>query len=68
MLKFTPNLLFIRSSLLNVFKEKISSKIIVELWEKAFKNVKKYFESDENIQLIDEEFDAHSSSDKDHMT
>ncbi|GET65569.1 uncharacterized protein OCT59_027508 [Rhizophagus irregularis] len=42
---------------LQPIEEKISSKVIVGLRGRAFKNVKKYFESDENIQLIDEEFD-----------
>ena len=62
-----PNLLSVRNTLLNAFKEKISSKVIVGLWRRALKNAKEYFESDENIQLIDDEFDAYSSSDEDHV-
>ena len=62
-----PNLLSVRNTLLNAFKEKISSKTIVSLWRRALKNAKEYFESDENIQLMDEEFDAYVSSDKDHI-
>ncbi|PKC74109.1 hypothetical protein RhiirA1_450365 [Rhizophagus irregularis] len=38
---------------LQPIEEKISSKVIVEFRRRAFKNGKKYFESDENIQLID---------------
>jgi len=63
-----PNLLSIKNTLLSTFKEKISSKVIIELWRKALKNAKKYFESNKNIRLIDDEFDAYSSSDKDYMT
>ncbi|GBC22902.2 hypothetical protein H257_11777 [Rhizophagus irregularis DAOM 181602=DAOM 197198] len=44
-----PNLLSVRNTLLNAFKEKISSKVIVGLWRRALKNAKEYFESDENI-------------------
>ncbi|GBC06068.1 hypothetical protein RclHR1_06600002 [Rhizophagus clarus] len=62
-----PNLLSVRNTLLNAFKEKISSKVIVGLWRRALKNAKEYFESDENIQLLDEEFDGYSSSDNDHV-
>ena len=61
------NLLSVRNTLLNAFKEKISSKVIVGLWRRALKNAKDYFESDENIQLTDEEFDAYDSSDNDHV-
>jgi len=61
------NLLSVRNTLLNAFKEKVSSKVIVGLWRRALKNAKEYFESDENIQLIDNEFDAYSSSDEDHV-
>ncbi|CAG8735941.1 4636_t:CDS:2 [Rhizophagus irregularis] len=35
-----PNLLSIRNTLLNAFKEKISSKVIVGLWRRALKNAK----------------------------
>lgn len=62
-----PNLLSVRNALLNAFKEKISSKIIVGLWRRALKNAKEYFESDESIQLMDEEFDTYGSSDEDHI-
>ena len=62
-----PNLLSVRNTLLNAFKEKISSKVIVGLWRRALKNAKEYFESDEDIQLTDEEFDAYGSSDNDHV-
>jgi len=61
------NLLSVRNTLLNAFKEKISSKVIVGLWRRALKNAKEYFESDENIQFIDDGFDAYSSSDDDHV-
>ena len=61
------NILSVRNTLLNAFKEKISSKVIVGLWRRALKNAKEYFESDENIQFIDDEFDAYSSSDDDHV-
>jgi len=61
-----PNLLSVRNTLLNAFKEKISSKVIVGLWRRALKNAKEYFESDENIQFTDDEFDAYSSSDDDY--
>ncbi|PKY48010.1 hypothetical protein RhiirA4_463452 [Rhizophagus irregularis] len=47
-----PNLLSVKNTLLNAFKEKISSKVIVGLWRRALKNAKEYFESDESIQLI----------------
>ncbi|EXX70049.1 hypothetical protein H257_06683 [Rhizophagus irregularis DAOM 181602=DAOM 197198] len=62
-----PNLLSVRNTLLNAFKEKISSKVIVGLWRRAIKNTKEYFESDENIQFTDDEFDAYSSFDDDHV-
>ena len=61
------NLLSVKNTLLNAFKEKVSSKVIVGLWRRALKNAKEYFESDENIQLIDDEFDAYNSSDEDHV-
>ena len=61
-----PNLLSVRNTLLNAFKEKSSSKVIVGLWRRALKNAKEYFESDENIQFTDDEFDAYSSSDDDY--
>jgi hypothetical protein len=47
--------------------KKISLKTIVGLWRRTLKNVKEYFESDESIQLIDDEFDAYSSSDENYM-
>ena len=43
-----PNLLSVRNTLLNVFKEKITSKVIVGFWKKVLKNAKEYFASDEN--------------------
>jgi len=51
------NLLSVRNTLLDAFKTKINTKVIVGLWRKALKNAKEYFESDEDIQLIDEELD-----------
>ncbi|UZO00879.1 uncharacterized protein OCT59_011994 [Rhizophagus irregularis] len=46
---------------------KIAEAIIVGLWRRAIKNTKEYFESDENIQFTDDEFDAYSSFDDDHV-
>ena len=59
------NLLSVRNTLLDAFKTKINTKVIVGLWRKALKNAKEYFESDEDIQLIDEEFDDYDDSDND---
>jgi len=55
-----PNLLSVRNTLLNAFKEKISSKVIVGLWRRALKNAKENFESNEKIQFTDDEFDAYT--------
>ncbi|PKY44525.1 hypothetical protein RhiirA4_458856 [Rhizophagus irregularis] len=55
------------NTLLNAFKEKISSKVIVGLWRRTLKNAKEYFESNENIQFINDEFDVYSNSDYNHV-
>ncbi len=62
------NLLSIRNTLLSAFKKKISSKVIIGLWRRVLKNTKEYFKSDENIWLINDEFNAYSSSNEDHIT
>ena len=59
------NLLSIRNTLLNAFKNKINSHVIVGFWRKALKNAKEYFDSDENLQLINEEIDNYNDSDDD---
>ncbi|CAB4413551.1 unnamed protein product [Rhizophagus irregularis] len=62
-----PNLLSVRNTLLDAFKKKVTSQVIIGLWRRALKNAKKYLESDEDSQLIDDELDEYSSSDKDHV-
>ena len=59
------NLLSIQNTLLNAFKNKINSQIIVLFWRKALKNAKEYFESDKDAQSINEEFDDYGDSDND---
>ncbi|GBB86558.1 hypothetical protein RclHR1_12990007 [Rhizophagus clarus] len=63
-----PNLLSVRNTFLNAFKKKINPQIIIGLWQRALKNAKDYFESDEMAHLTDEEFGDHSDSDDDHVT
>jgi hypothetical protein len=63
-----PNLLSIINTLLDIFKKKLLQKVIVGLWRRALKNAKKYFESDKSIQFFEEEFDAQSNSDYNHMS
>ena len=63
-----PNLLSVRNTLLDAFKKKITSQVIVGLWRRSLKHAKDYLESDEDVQLIDEEFDDDSNSDDDHVT
>ncbi|CAB5382432.1 unnamed protein product [Rhizophagus irregularis] len=60
-----PNLLSIRNTLLDAFKNKINSKVILRLWRKTLKNAKAYFEADENANLIGEESDDYSDTDDD---
>ncbi|GES95996.1 hypothetical protein H257_11777 [Rhizophagus clarus] len=60
-----PNLLFIRNTLLNAFKKKIDSKVIIGLWKRALKYAKEYRETDEYAQLIEEDFDDYDDSDDD---
>ncbi|GET50012.1 hypothetical protein H257_11777 [Rhizophagus irregularis DAOM 181602=DAOM 197198] len=60
-----PNLLSIRNTLLDAFKNKINSKVILGLWRKTLKNAKAYFEADENANLIGEESDDYSDTDDD---
>ncbi|GES77743.1 hypothetical protein H257_11777 [Rhizophagus clarus] len=62
-----PNLLSVRNTLLEAFKRKITSQVILGLWRRALKNAKEYFESDEDAQLIDDEFNDDSDSDEDHV-
>ena len=63
-----PNLLSVRNTLLEAFKKKITSQVIIGLLKRALKNAKEYFETDENAQLIDDEFDDYSNFDDDHVT
>lgn len=60
-----PNLLSIRNTLLNAFKEKINSKVIVGLWRRTLKYAKEYRETDEYAQLIKEDIDDYDNSDDD---
>ncbi|GBC03350.1 hypothetical protein RclHR1_05080016 [Rhizophagus clarus] len=62
-----PNLLSVRNTLLEAFKRKITSQVILGLWRRALKNAKEYFKSDEDAQLIDDEFNDDSDSDEDHV-
>ena len=62
------NLLSVRNTLLDAFKKKITSQVIIGLWRKALKHAKDYFESDEGAYLIDEELSDYSGSDEDHVT
>jgi hypothetical protein len=57
--------LSIRNTLLDAFKKKIDSKVVIGFWKKALKNAKEYFEIDEHIHLTDEESDDYSDSDDD---
>jgi transposase len=43
-----PNLLSIQNTLLNAFKEKINSKVIIGLWRRTLKYAKEYRETDNN--------------------
>jgi transposase len=61
------NLLSVRNTLLEAFKKKITSQVILGLWKRALKNAKEYFESDDNARLIDDEFNEVSDSDDDHV-
>src|SRR6185436_3366783 len=49
------DLLAVRNILLCAFKKKINSKIIVGWWRKVLKRAKDYKESDETVNLLDEE-------------
>ncbi|CAB4383076.1 unnamed protein product [Rhizophagus irregularis] len=60
-----PNLLSVRNTLLNAFKKKITSQVIIGFWRRALKNAKKYLEFDDNAQLMDEDFDEYDNSDED---
>ncbi|CAG8734294.1 uncharacterized protein OCT59_002772 [Rhizophagus irregularis] len=60
-----PNLLSIQNTLLDAFKNKINSKVILRLWRKTLKNAKAYFEANENANLIGEESDDYSDTDDD---
>ena len=62
-----PNLLSVRNTLLDAFKKKITSQVIIRFWRRALKHAKEYLEYDEDAQLIDNKFDAYSSSDNDYM-
>ncbi|GES84188.1 hypothetical protein H257_11777 [Rhizophagus clarus] len=62
-----PNLLSVRNTLLEAFKRKITSQVILGLWRRALKNAKEYFKSDEDVQLIDDEFNDDSDYDEDHV-
>jgi transposase len=62
-----PNLLSVRNTLLDAFKKKITSHVIIGFWKKALKHAKEYLEYDDNAQLTDDEFDEYSSSDDDHV-
>ncbi|GBC24639.2 fatty-acid amide hydrolase 2-B-like [Rhizophagus irregularis DAOM 181602=DAOM 197198] len=62
-----PNLLSIRNTLLDAFKKKVTSQVIIGLWRRVLKNAKKYLESDEDAQLIDDKLDEYSSFDEDHV-
>jgi hypothetical protein len=61
------NLLSVRNTLLDAFKKKITSQVIIGLWKRALKHAKEYLEYDEDAQLMDDEFDEYSSSDNDHV-
>ncbi|GES82306.1 hypothetical protein H257_11777 [Rhizophagus clarus] len=54
-----------RNTLLNTFKEKIDSKVIIGLWRRALKYAKEYCETDKYAQLIEEDFDDYDDSDDD---
>ncbi|CAB4420948.1 unnamed protein product [Rhizophagus irregularis] len=54
-----------QNTLLNAFKEKINSKVIVGLWRRALKYAKEYHETDEYAQLIKEDIDDYDDSDDD---
>ncbi|CAB4432492.1 unnamed protein product [Rhizophagus irregularis] len=60
-----PNLLSVRNTLLNAFKKKITSQVIIGFWRRALKNAKEYLEFDDNAQLMDEDFDEYDNSDED---
>src|SRR5437763_9046250 len=62
------NLLSVRNTLLDAFKKKITSQVIIGLWRKALKHAKDYFESDKGTYLIDEELSDYSGSDEDYVT
>ena len=49
--------------MLDAFKEKIISQVVIGFWKKALNNAKEYLEHDEEVQLIDEEFDDYDSFD-----
>ncbi|GES74567.1 hypothetical protein H257_11777 [Rhizophagus clarus] len=49
------------------FSDELRKPELLEL-RRALKNAKEYFEFDKNIQLIDDEFDAYSTSDEDYVT
>ena len=59
------NLLDIRNKLLKAFKEKITSKVIVELWKRALTRAKEYKESDNDVILLDEKTDDDDLDDDD---
>ncbi|CAB4493350.1 unnamed protein product [Rhizophagus irregularis] len=60
-----PNLLSVQNTLLNAFKKKITSQVIIGFWRRALKNAKEYLEFDDNAQLMDEDFDEYDKSDED---
>ncbi|PKY31663.1 hypothetical protein RhiirB3_419668 [Rhizophagus irregularis] len=60
-----PNLLSVQNTLLNAFKKKITSQVIIGFWRRALKNAKEYLEFDDNAQLMDEDFDEYDNSDED---
>ncbi|RIA89064.1 hypothetical protein C1645_825435 [Glomus cerebriforme] len=53
-----PFLIIVNSNLLKAFG----------FWKRTLKNVKEYFKSDENIQLLYKEFDTYDSADDDYVT
>lgn len=51
------NLLSVRDMLLDAFKKKINSQVILGFWRKTLKFAKEYCESDETVHLIEDEID-----------
>jgi hypothetical protein len=46
-----PNLLFIKNTLLDAFKKKLLQKLLLDFWKNHLKMLRKYFKSNESIQI-----------------